>query len=452
MEWITDMKEVDDDFKKKLQTKKKAGAWFASHCITRSKREKYVKLLQEALVPYGLTVDIYGGCGTFRCPRTQANCKAKVQTDYYFYLSFENAFAEDYVTEKLLTALNHNAVPIVYGGSNYSSARQTLSKVITRTPKYIHLISALNKFQSIKISAEQKARIFNQYILPVLTYGAEIWIFTKDVKVKVPEGSGEEAGVGYSVYAFHRRLSGVEVVHIISFLPPGSYIDARKHEPAELAALMAHLISTPSEYYEYFRWRNHYSYSKSESIDGYCNVCAALNDKEKVLTQSVYEHFRSWWNPDWEKRCRDHNRIFEIIFVVTAGTVGHATIEHAFKWHVPYPACLAWLLAVSRLLEMLVDAGVQGGKVRHHTDIRRDLRLVQVHIEAHPLGDSVEAFERRAEFLHRLCHYHDMVGKPKLSDVFPVHIDAYSFLFQKLKASSKATVNSFGDMTSPCLV
>ncbi|XP_073963605.1 alpha-(1,3)-fucosyltransferase C-like isoform X1 [Choristoneura fumiferana] len=219
MEWITDMKEVDDDFKKKLQTKKKAGAWFASHCITRSKREKYVKLLQEALVPYGLTVDIYGGCGTFRCPRTQANCKAKVQTDYYFYLSFENAFAEDYVTEKLLTALNHNAVPIVYGGSNYSR-----------------------------------------------------------------------------------------------FLPPGSYIDARKHEPAELAALMAHLISTPSEYYEYFRWRNHYSYSKSESIDGYCNVCAALNDKEKVLTQSVYEHFRSWWNPDWEKRCRDHNRIFEISY------------------------------------------------------------------------------------------------------------------------------------------
>ncbi|KAI8440862.1 hypothetical protein MSG28_009171, partial [Choristoneura fumiferana] len=169
MEWITDMKEVDDDFKKKLQTKKKAAAWFVSHCKTRSKRENYVKYLLKALASYGLTVDIYGGCGAFRCSRAQEKyCNTKVETDYYFYLSFENAFAEDYVTEKLLTALNHNAVPIVYGGSNYSS-----------------------------------------------------------------------------------------------------------------------------DYYEYFRWRNHYSYSESEPIEDVCNVCAALNDKEKVLTQSVYEHFRS---------------------------------------------------------------------------------------------------------------------------------------------------------------
>lgn len=121
MEWITDMKEVDDDFKKTFQTKKKAAAWFVSHCITRSKREKYVKSLQKALVPYNLTVDIYGACGPFRCTRAREKyCNTKVETDYYFYLSFENAFAEDYVTEKLLTALNHNAVPIVYGGSNYS--------------------------------------------------------------------------------------------------------------------------------------------------------------------------------------------------------------------------------------------------------------------------------------------------------------------------------------------
>ncbi|KAI8421924.1 hypothetical protein MSG28_009844 [Choristoneura fumiferana] len=33
----------------------------------------------------------------------------------------------------------------------------------------------------IKVSADQKARIFNQCILPVLTYGAETWVFTKDV-------------------------------------------------------------------------------------------------------------------------------------------------------------------------------------------------------------------------------------------------------------------------------
>lgn len=108
----------------------------------------------------------------------------------------------------------------------------------------------------------------------------------------------------------HFEIKGVLLcmcVLFFRFLPPGSYIDARKYEPTELAGLMAHLITTPNEYFDYFRWRNHYSYSESEPIEDVCNVCAALNDKEKVLTQSVHEHFRSWWNPDWEERCQDDN-------------------------------------------------------------------------------------------------------------------------------------------------
>lgn len=46
-------------------------------------------------------------------------CAAKLQKDYYFYLVLEDAICDDYVTDKLLLALNNYAVPLVYGGANY---------------------------------------------------------------------------------------------------------------------------------------------------------------------------------------------------------------------------------------------------------------------------------------------------------------------------------------------
>ncbi|KAI9562685.1 hypothetical protein GHT06_010139 [Daphnia sinensis] len=39
---------------------------------------------------------------------------------YRFYLSFENSLCLDYVTEKLYRPLQYNAVPVVYGGADYS--------------------------------------------------------------------------------------------------------------------------------------------------------------------------------------------------------------------------------------------------------------------------------------------------------------------------------------------
>ncbi|XP_053611989.1 alpha-(1,3)-fucosyltransferase C-like [Plodia interpunctella] len=42
------------------------------------------------------------------------------ENHYYFYLSFENSIATDYVTENLLIALNNYAIPVVYGGADYS--------------------------------------------------------------------------------------------------------------------------------------------------------------------------------------------------------------------------------------------------------------------------------------------------------------------------------------------
>lgn len=123
MHWINheDMETVSDEFKENLKSKTNAAAWYVSNCKSRSKRELFVKELQKELQKYNLTVDVYGRCGPLQCSRaTEAECFDLIKEKYYFYLSFENSYNEDYVTEKLLNAVWNNAVPIVYGSANYS--------------------------------------------------------------------------------------------------------------------------------------------------------------------------------------------------------------------------------------------------------------------------------------------------------------------------------------------
>ncbi|XP_045448444.1 alpha-(1,3)-fucosyltransferase C-like [Melitaea cinxia] len=123
MHWLKkeEMAPVSEEFKKKLKTKTRAAAWFVSNCRSKSGREIFVTMLKAKLRKYGLTVDVYGRCGTLSCPsENQDECAKRIAKDYYFYLSFENSYAEDYVTEKILHPLQNNAVPIVYGGANYT--------------------------------------------------------------------------------------------------------------------------------------------------------------------------------------------------------------------------------------------------------------------------------------------------------------------------------------------
>lgn len=125
---VKEMNSTSQSIINRLQTKKTAAAWFVTNCGASSERLNYVYNLREALTSYNLEIDIYGGCGYLWCGRDNPdNCLSKIETDYYFYLSFENSFCEDYVTEKLLTALNHYAVPIVLAAGNYT--RYIFSKV-----------------------------------------------------------------------------------------------------------------------------------------------------------------------------------------------------------------------------------------------------------------------------------------------------------------------------------
>lgn len=102
-----------------IENKTKAAAWIVSDCNTYSYREKIALSLREELKRHLLTLDIYGKCGEFRC-ESETSCDKTIERDYYFYLAFEDSLCKDYVTTELLHALRYNAVPIVYGGANYT--------------------------------------------------------------------------------------------------------------------------------------------------------------------------------------------------------------------------------------------------------------------------------------------------------------------------------------------
>jgi len=102
-----------------LNKKTKLAAWFVSNCYVSSQRIDYVKTLLKYI-----DIDIYGWCSgifgqTHSCGSRQ-ECYNLLNKKYKFYLSFENSFHTDYITEKYLLMLKYNVVPIVRGDGNYT--------------------------------------------------------------------------------------------------------------------------------------------------------------------------------------------------------------------------------------------------------------------------------------------------------------------------------------------
>ena len=101
--------------------KTRFAAWVVSHCNTSSRREEYVTQMQQYV-----KVDIYGGCGTLKCP--QRGCWEYIDKRYKFYLAFENSLCVDYVTEKVYRTLNHGKmIPIVLSAANYRTLLPEMS-------------------------------------------------------------------------------------------------------------------------------------------------------------------------------------------------------------------------------------------------------------------------------------------------------------------------------------
>ncbi|XP_034836324.1 alpha-(1,3)-fucosyltransferase C-like [Maniola hyperantus] len=86
------------------------------------------------------------------------------------------------------------------------------------------------------------------------------------------------------------------------YLPPGSYLDVRNTTVEALVATMYESIKNREKYYDFFRWRNHYSIVKAPGMDP-CVLCELLNNPARLVQKVSYDHFRKWWNPLYEKRC-----------------------------------------------------------------------------------------------------------------------------------------------------
>ena len=93
--------------------KTKFAAWIVSNCWTYSKRDLFVQRLQE----HGVPVDVYGRCGKQRIN----DAAEMINKDHYkFYLSFENSFCTDYITEKFFYYYSFDTLLVVRGGANYN--------------------------------------------------------------------------------------------------------------------------------------------------------------------------------------------------------------------------------------------------------------------------------------------------------------------------------------------
>ena len=92
--------------------KTKFAAWIVSNCWTYSKRDLFVQRLQE----HGVPVDVYGRCGKHRI----SDAAEMINKDYKFYLSFENSFCTDYITEKFFQYYSSDTLLVVRGGADYN--------------------------------------------------------------------------------------------------------------------------------------------------------------------------------------------------------------------------------------------------------------------------------------------------------------------------------------------
>ncbi|XP_047995887.1 glycoprotein 3-alpha-L-fucosyltransferase A-like [Leguminivora glycinivorella] len=62
---------------------------------------------------------------------------------------------------------------------------------------------------------------------------------------------------------------------------------------------MNDIIKDKDRYYNFFKWRNHYSYHHSDEApdsDVLCRICEVLHDETLVAKKTVHREFRYWWS------------------------------------------------------------------------------------------------------------------------------------------------------------
>lgn len=115
IEWIQNMNHVPDNFT--ISSKTRAVAWISQKC--NNEKKVFLNTLKKELKGYNYSIDIFGSCG-MKCRENKLSKCYELLDNYYFSIVIEDFIAEDFVTEKLVWALKHNTIPIVYGGADYT--------------------------------------------------------------------------------------------------------------------------------------------------------------------------------------------------------------------------------------------------------------------------------------------------------------------------------------------
>ena len=150
------------DVKKEFRRRENRIAWFVSNCHTRTQRDRLAKQLSDYF-----PVDQYGLCSSSSSNRSRISTKdfERILFRYKFYLAFENAHCQDYITEKVFyNSLAHGSIPIVLGSSKedytralpiqsfiyveHSSDLKALAHELERTSRTLRIFEDYHRWRS----------------------------------------------------------------------------------------------------------------------------------------------------------------------------------------------------------------------------------------------------------------------------------------------------------------
>jgi alpha-1,3-fucosyltransferase len=149
---------------RRKKKEKKLVAAMISHCKTDGQREQYIKQLRKHV-----KVDVFGWCNhgerhkmlhcdTDELLSSTPECYNMLDSNYKFYLSFENAICPDYVTEKFFQIMSlRDIVPVVYGGVDYAQLAPEHSYIDARQFEPEQLAAYLKKLAA-------NETLYNEYL------------------------------------------------------------------------------------------------------------------------------------------------------------------------------------------------------------------------------------------------------------------------------------------------
>lgn len=145
-----------DDNRNWAENKTKLVAWMASNCNFNGwPRTPFVKALSKKY----LHVDMYGKCGSLKCPKDKGQCP-NILSRYKFYLALENSVCTEYITEKFWrNALLYGSVPIVFGANREDYER------LAPPDSFIHLsdFESPEELRDYLLKLDANDTLYNRY-------------------------------------------------------------------------------------------------------------------------------------------------------------------------------------------------------------------------------------------------------------------------------------------------